>query len=487
VDDQPTDGEPNPSGTAASRGAPGTPPPDLIADATPAPDTGTRPPAPAPHRSASLGRRLRTAFAERSRLDLRDHLGLAWHLLRWVVLGAVVGVLAGVSSWALLEALIWATDTRQENPWLLFLLPLAGFAVGAVYHRVAGRAVDGNNLLLDEIHSPADWIPRRMAFLIYGATVITQIFGGSAGREGTALQMAGSLTDWFCRLTRLGPADRRLMLIAALSGGFGAMFGVPIAGAMFGLEVQTLGRARYEALIPALTASIVGDQVVRALGAHHENRPQLTPDISTPLLLKVALAGAAFALTGAVFIELTHVIKQFMAAVFTWPPLRPLVGGCLIIGLALLAGRDYLGLSLPLATAALHGSDVATSAFALKLLFTSLTLGTGFLGGEVTPLFVIGATLGAAMAHALGMPVEVLAAVGFVAVFAGAANAPFTCIIMGMELFGTGMVLPLAVGCVVSYVLSSHRSIYDRQRITSSKGSVAIVPGTTIDQHRRRA
>jgi H+/Cl- antiporter ClcA len=434
-----------------------------------------------------VGARLRRAVADLPRLDVRDHLDVAWHLVRWVGLGAVVGVLAGVSSWALLKALVWATDLRLADPWLLFLLPLAGFAVGAVYHRVAGRAADGNNLLLDEIHSPADWIPRRMAFLIYGATVMTQIFGGSAGREGTALQMSGSLTDWFCRVTRLSATDRRLMLIASLSGGFGAMFGVPMAGAVFGLEVQTMGRVRYEALIPALTASIVGDRVVRGLGGIHESTPHPMPEIDPALLLKVALAGAAFALAGAVFIELTHAIKRLMAALIVWPPLRPLVGGIVIIALALLTSRDYLGLSLPLAAAALHGSDAAASAFAWKLLFTSITLGTGFLGGEVTPLFVIGATLGAALAHLLGVPVEVLAAVGFVAVFAGAANAPLTCIIMGMELFGAGMVLPIAVGCVVSYVLSSHRSIYDRQRITSAKGSRTIEPGTTIDEHRHHS
>ena len=281
------------------------------------PGTGRAPDGDAGAFEPGVAPRVRAALATLPRLGLRDHARLALHLLRWVLLGAVVGVLAGVSSWALLRALVWATDTRLDHPWLLFLLPFAGFAVGAVYHRIAGRAADGNNLLLDEIHSPADWIPRRMAFLIYGATVVTQVFGGSAGREGTALQMAGSLTDWFCRVARLGPADRRIMLIAALSGGFGAMFGVPIAGAMFGLEVQTIGRVRYEALIPAITASIVGDQVVRALGATHELSPQLTPQITAPLLLEVALAGAAFALAGAVFIELTHAIKRVMAALFT--------------------------------------------------------------------------------------------------------------------------------------------------------------------------
>jgi H+/Cl- antiporter ClcA len=399
-----------------------------------------------------------------------EQLNLAGHLLRWVGLGAVVGVLAGVSAWALLNALTWATEVRVANPWLLFLLPAAGFVVGFAYYRWAGTAIAGNNLLLDEIHDPRSWVPRRMAPLIYAATVVTQVFGGSAGREGTALQMAGSLTDWFSRTIRLPPQDRRILLIAALAGGFGAVFGVPLAGAVFGLEVQSIGRLRYDALVPALAASVVGNQVTLALGIHHEVNPQLSIEVEPLLLLKVAVAGLAFAAAGALFIELTHAVKVLVGAAIPWPPGRPILGGLVIIGLVLVVGnQDYLGLSLPLISHAIEGQSVGFEVFLLKIVFTAVTLGTGFQGGEVTPLFVIGATLGAALGTVLGVPVEIMAAIGYVAVFAGAANTPLACTIMGVELFGSHLVVPIAVACVVSFVFSSHRSIYSRQRVTVRK------------------
>jgi H+/Cl- antiporter ClcA len=282
--------------------------------------------------------------------------------------------------------------------------------------------------------------------------------------------MTGSLTDWFSRTIRLPPNDRRILLIAALSGGFGAVFGVPLAGAVFGLEVQAVGRLRYDALVPALTASIVGNQVALALGIHHELNPQLTIDVDPLLLVKVAAAAIAFAAAGVLFIELTHAIKVLIGAAIPWPPARPVLGGLVIIGLALLVGnQDYLGLSLPVAAHAIEGQSVGFDVFLLKIVFTSITLGTGFQGGEVTPLFVVGASLGAALGPVLGVPVEIMAAIGYVAVFAGASNTPLACTIMGVELFGSHLVVPIAVACVVSFVFSSHRSIYSRQRVAVRK------------------
>jgi H+/Cl- antiporter ClcA len=436
---------------------------------------------------AGFRARMRAAAADLPPFGLADQGRLIVHLLRWIVFGAVSGVLAGVSSWALLEALIWATRSFAEHGWLLYLLPLAGLAIGFVYWRFAGRAASGNNVLIDEIHTPTEWVPRRMAPLIFAATVVTHLFGGSAGREGTAIQMSGSLTDWFSRTIKLDQADRRILLIASISGGFGAMFGVPLAGTVFGLEVQAVGRVRYEALVPALTASVVGDQVVRALGFQHEATPQLLPSVDPWLLARVAIAGLVFAMAGAVFIDLTHAIKRLMAAAIPFAPLRPMVGGVAIIVLSLIFGRQELGLSLPLAAAALSGQDVGLSVSLLKILFTAVTLGTGFQGGEVTPLFIVGATLGAALAPVLGIPVSVLAAIGYVAVFAGASNTPLACTIMGVELFGSGMVVPIAVGCVVAYVFSSHRSLYGSQRVAFAKGGLAVDADAPLDRHRRHA
>ena len=415
-----------------------------------------------------------------ARRQLIEQFELAVHLIRWIVLGATSGVLAGLSSWAFLEVLVRITSFRLTHDWLLWLLPLAGLIIGAAYLYLGGRASQGNALLIDQIHQPTEWVPRRMAPLVLVGTWATHLFGGSAGREGTSLQMSGSLTDAFSRLLRLEQEDRRLLLVAALGGGFGAVFGVPLAGAVFALEVQSIGRLRYDALVPALTASIVGDLVVGGLGYHHPARLPIVESIDSVLLLKVAFAGLVFGLAGAAFAELTDFIKRFMARHVAWSPLRTVIGGVAIIGLAALFGHDYLGLSLPLVDRALAGDHLSFAVFALKILFTAVTLGCGFPGGEVTPLFVIGTTLGAALAAPLHLPVGMLAAVGFVAVFAGAANTPLACTIMGVELFGSGAILPVAVGCVIAYIFSGHRGIYPTQRIDFAKGRTRIDDQPTL-------
>lgn len=387
---------------------------------------------------------------------------------RWIVFGSVVGVLAGLSSAAFLVSLDWATDTRRDHPWVLWLLPVAGFVVGWTYWRLSGSAERGNNLVIDEIHEPTAWLPRRMAPLVFVATIATNLFGGSAGREGTALQMSASLSDGvFRRFLQVAAPDRRVLLIAAISGGFGAVFGVPVAGAVFGLEVHSRGRIRHDAIVPALTASFVGDRVVHALDVPHLPVPVIgAVDLDPLLLVKVAIASVAFAWTAVTFIVATHAVKRVLARFVAWPPLRPVVGGTVVIAMTLVVGtRDYLGLSLPLIEAALAGGvGVATFAFVGKLVFTAVTLGSGFQGGEVTPLFVIGSTLGATLAVVMDAPVSLFAAIGFVAVFAAATKTPIACTIMAIELFGAGPIVPVMLACTLAYVLSTHRSIYTSQR-----------------------
>ncbi len=394
----------------------------------------------------------------------------------------VVGVLAGLSSAAFLVALEWVTEERLDHPSLLFLLPLAGLGVGLVYHYGGGRSVEGSNQILDEIHEPTDWVPRRMAPMIFVGTCLTQLFGGSAGREGAAIQMSGSLTDLSARTLRLRPEDRRVLLVASISGAFGAMFGVPFAGAVFGLEVQRTRRRHLPAVLPCLVASIVGDRVVRALGVHHEATPALHVALTFTTAAKVVLAAVAFGLAGTVFSVLTHSIKHLFERALRWAPARPLVGGVLVIVVTLLLGtRAYNGLSIGLVESSLFGGDVATWAFGAKLLLTALTLGAGFVGGEVTPLFVVGATLGATLGTALHVPTPLLAALGFVAVFAGAANAPVSCIVLGMELFGVSAAPYLALACLVSFAASSHRGLY-----TGDVGRSALVPWAVVAARRRR-
>jgi H+/Cl- antiporter ClcA len=391
---------------------------------------------------------------------------LVW-FLRWVLLGIGVGIVAGFSAAALLASLTWATDTRVDHGWIVWFLPVAGLVTGCLYHYTGGRSAEGNNLIIDEIHEPRAGVPRRMAPLIFFSTFVTQLFGGSAGREGTGIQLSVGLSDSLARYLPLTRDQRRILMIAAMSAGFGALFGVPLAGAVFGLEVQSIGRVKYEAIVPAFAGSLVGDLVVRALGVKHPTFAEIAPfHTDAVLLIKVAAIGVIFGLVGAVFIHAVRLLKAFAARHIAWTPLRPFLGGFVILALMVLVGnRDYLGLSLPLASSALAGDHTSAAVFALKLLFTVVTLGFGFYGGEVTPLFVIGSSLGAWLATIFGLDIALVAALGYVAVFAGAANVPLTCTLIAVEVFGGHLAVAAAVACVVSYVFSTNGSIYSAQRL----------------------
>ena len=310
-----------------------------------------------------------------------------------------------------------------------------------------------------------------MAPMVLVGTVVTHLLGGSAGREGTAIQMSGSLTDLLSRTLRLGADDRRTLLVAALAGGFGSVFGVPFAGVVFAVEVQSVGRYDRSALLPSVAASFLGSWVTEALGVRHAPMPDLGgTGLHLPLFLKVAAAGIAFGLLAMVFTRSVHLARATFARALRWAPARPFVGGALVVGLTLLVGtRAYNGLSLPLIGESLFGDGPTTWAFALKLLFTAVTLGAGFVGGEVTPLFVVGATFGAVAAGVLGVPVHLLAAMGMVATFGAAANTPLACAVMGVELFGPGVAPYLVVACATAWAVSPHEGIYRSQRLHRPK------------------
>lgn len=417
------------------------------------------------------------------RFNPREQLALAWSLLKWGVLGAWVGVLSGTASAFFLVALGWATQYREGHPALLWGLPFAGMVIAVVYGRYGESVVGGNNLLLERIHDSAGTVPLRMAPLILISTVVTHLFGGSAGREGTAVQMGGSLGAWATRPFRLSAHDRRLVLMSGISGGFGSVFGTPLAGTVFGMEVLSVGRVRYDALIPCFVAAIVGDVVCRAWGVGHLHYPVGTVPAMKPLLFAlIVVAGGLFGGASLLFAELTDAVSRLMRQHIRHAWVRPAVGGAAIIALTLLLGtREYLGLGIPLIQRSFGVEGAAPWAFALKIAFTAITLGAGFKGGEVTPLFCIGATLGSAFAKLTGQPTGFFAALGFVAVFAGAANTPLACILMGIELFGAELGVPLATACIVAYILSGHRGIYLSQQVDTPKAhAITLRRGTVL-------
>lgn len=412
-------------------------------------------------------------------------------------------LLAGSASAAFLWSLDAVTHLRFEHPWLLYLLPLAGLAIVWLY-RVGGKQAErGNNLIIDALHSPGAGVPVRMAPLVLATTLLTHLVGGSAGREGTAVQMGGGLASGVARWLRIPAEHHRLLLSAGVAAGFGSVFGTPLAGAIFALEVLTIGRLDYAFLLPCLFAALVGDATCSAWGIHHLAYHIGTPLTATPSgtwlgghvdplrLAQAAVAGVAFGLCARAFAETTHAVGATCRRLVTNVWLRPVLGGALVIGLTWALGtREYLGLG----AWSPHPGDTTLQSVFLpdgadtwswfwKLLFTAITLGCGFKGGEVTPLFFIGGALGHALAGPLGLPVDLAAGLGFIAVFAGASNTPLACTLMGIELFGADHAVLFAVACFAAYACSGHGGIYGAQRIGTRKHGAGPT-GVSLDQAR---
>ncbi len=429
-----------------------------------------------------------------ARALLRDSLLQLRTLAKWALLVVPSALVTGSAVALFLWSLDLVTRARWDNPWLLYGLPFAGLGMGLVYHYFGKSSDGGNNLILDQIYAPGGGVPRRMAPLILLSTLVTHLFGGSAGREGTAVQMGGSIAATFAKPLKLSDADVRVLLMTGVAAGFGAVFGTPLAGAIFALEVLVVGRIDYRAILPCFLASIVGDWTCHAWGVSHAvYRISFLADLApegvrahTDLLLlgKVALAAVAFGLISQLSAELTHGVQRLSRALCPYTPARPVIGGVAVIALTLALGTtDYLGLSVTAPTTegiSLAGfftsQDVHPWAWWWKLLFTAVTLGFGFKGGEVTPLFFIGAAAGNVAGWLLGAPVDLFAALGFVAVFAAASNTPIACTVMGLELFGNTHGVYLATACLIAYFCGGHSGIYQAQRVGIPKRGSALVP-----------
>lgn len=404
--------------------------------------------------------------------------GFRWRMLKtsWdLAMGSVVGILSGVASALFLWLLERVIRLRVEHLWLITLLPLFGILSAWLYQRWGQESERGSALILDEVLEFKGRVPTRMAPLVLVGTLLTHLGGGSAGREGTAVQMGASLARTIGKLPwswlGLTQSRQRLLLMAGVSAGFGSLFGTPVAGAVFGLEVIAIGKLHYEGLIICAAASFVGDGICRWLGAPHLHFHPEALAMSWTLALKLLLFAVPVAMVAGSFSELTYAVAQWTRRRLSNPYLRAALGGLVVIALALLfRTTDYLNLGVIWLPRVFEGAGtVPPWAFAAKFLFTVLTLAFGFKGGEVTPLFVIGALLGASLAPILGLPVPFLGAVGFIAIFAAASNTPLASTLMGIELFGSGFAGPLVITCFLAYVLVGHRGIYGGHRVHTPK------------------
>ena len=393
-------------------------------------------------------------------------------ILKWLaVLAAIAGAIGSAAA-LFLWSLDRATRLRFEHPWLIYLLPLAGVAMGYYYRKLGKHVSSGNHAILGHVRRERDPVPFLLAPSILIATVATHLFGGSAGREGTAVQMGAAIASGLGKYVAKTKAAAHLLIFCGIAAGFGAVFGTPFAGAVFALEF-TGHRLLSRKLFPCLITALAADQICLAWGITHTPYPEIvfTRSVTTwfPIFVKLFLFAAIIALTSRFFIQASHFTAKKLREYFPHEAIRAGVGGCIVVILFLLAGTgDYLGLgvlaenenSLTLPRFFSPDLQAPATAWLWKLVFTVVTLSAGFKGGEVTPLFFIGAALGNSLAWLVDAPVDLFAGVGMIAFFASATKTPWASLIMGIELLGWHVYAPLAVCTLLAYKFSGTKSVY---------------------------
>jgi len=396
--------------------------------------------------------------------NFKESIIILKNFIKWFLLSVLSGIIVGIVISFFLKSLQLATSIRKANPIIIALLPFGGALVSYLYLKYGKDSSKGNNLIIERINKGEADIPFRMAPLVFFGTFITHLFGGSAGREGTGVQIGASITSKLSKLLKLNKKDTTIIIISGVSSGFGVVFGTPIAGTIFGLEVSTIGKMRYEAIIPCLISSYIGNFIARLFKVQHTHYPmEVVSNSDYTIFYKVILCSILFGLISKLFSELTHYLKQYFTQLIPKPYIKSFVGGYIVILIALvLQTQMYLGLSLDLLKNSFENSVVGY-AFIIKLILTSITLSTGFQGGEVTPLFVIGATLGSFLAPIINLPISFLAGLGMIAVFCGGTKTPLASFAMGLELFGGGNIKYIFITCVISYVFARKSGIYSSQ------------------------
>lgn len=406
-------------------------------------------------------------------------------ILKWSLLAALVGVVVGCATAIFLKLLDLSILVTSPYRYYFFLLPLALFLSTLLVQYLAPEAKGhGTEKVIEAIHKRFGKINPAVVPVKLVATIITLALGGSAGKEGPCAQIGAGLSSIIASLLKFDNKDRRKLVICGISSGFAAVFGTPIAGAMFGLEVLFVGGVLYDVLLPSFIAGIVGYQITTYLGITYFHEPlRFVPVFSSFFFIKVCLSGLFFGFCSFLFIEILRFFEHLSERIRLWPPFKGLIGGVPLVLLSLILSTKYLGLGLDTIKSVLEGGHIARGAFLLKMLFTSITLSFGGSGGIVTPIFFIGATSGNFFADIFGLDSTIFSAIGMVSLLAGAANTPISASIMAIELFGASVAPYAAVSCVISFLMTGHRSVYPSQILTISKSpSIKIQRFKELDE-----
>lgn len=392
---------------------------------------------------------------------------------KWLLIIALVGILTGSASALFLISLDWVTNYRIAHFSIIYFLPFAGLLIGLLYYYWGQDVVKGNNKIKEEIYAPKEIIPFRMATLVLFSTLVTHLFGGSAGREGTAVQMGGAIADRMTHYFKLNDEERKLVLILGISAGFASVFNTPITGAIFALEVLALRKINFIAVLPSFLVAFLAQYICNLYPIQHTHyHIGLMPDFSFQNVGWIIFSAICFGLAALLFSQSVHFFGKTFQKI-KYPPLRPFVGGIvLVLIIHFFEVQNYIGLGVPTIQNAFH-EVLPEYSFILKIALTTFTLGCGFKGGEVTPLFFVGATLGNLLSLYIPLPMTFLAGIGFVSVFSGATNTPIACTIMGVELFGIDAAVYLAIGCFVAFLFSGKKGIYASQKMHWIKEGIA--------------
>jgi len=418
------------------------------------------------------------------RKKLKEETIIFISVLKWLVLASVIGIIVGFTTSMFLKILDWATLSSARYSYYFLLLPVA-FLLSTVLTKSLAPEAEGHGTekVIEAVHKRSGRIKAAVVPVKLVTTVITLACGGSAGKEGPSAQIGAGLSSIFADILRFDDADRKKLVICGISSGFAAVFGTPVAGAIFGVEVLFIGGILYEVLLPSFVAGLVSFQVSSYMGISYFHEPlRFIPAFSEVIFLKVIVAGIFFGLCSFLLVEGMSLGKQIADSIKWSMPRKSLLGGAILVVLAFIFSKQYLGLGLDPIQNALEGKHVAPYAFILKIIFTSITLNFGGSGGIVTPVFFVGATAGSFIGTVLGASPVLFAAIGLVSLLSGCANTPIAASIMAAELFGSGVSSYAAIACILSYIITGHRSVYPSQILSAKKSSsMNVAIGSDIE------